>query len=315
MLISEEEALSLLHRSKPVAIPTETVWGLAARFADNRAVEQVFTLKGRPPSNPLIIHVSSVDMVEELTVEFPEEARLLIDSFWPGGLTVVLPVVEDRVPSSVRAALPTAAFRMPDNSDTLSLIERAGPLVAPSANLSSRPSSTAPHHVEHDFGSSFPILRTSCSCEKGIESTILIWKEGVWYVGRPGAVNIADIEKVLGKAVHDLHSSTPLCPGQHFRHYSPKAQLYLHTDSWEPKEQFDGVLGFEDRTYEGAPTIITMGRSTCPVSVAKRFYGALRELDDRGCTSVFVDGRIPQTVEWRAILDRLRRACGEKTKS
>ncbi len=308
MIISEEEALRLLHQSKPIAIPTETVWGVAARFSDEKAVEKIFALKGRPPSNPLIIHVSSIDMIEELTFSLPEEVKVLMDAFWPGSLTLVLPIIENRIPSSVRASLPTAAFRMPSNKETLSLIEKVGPLVAPSANISGRPSSTTVQHVEKDFGSSFPILASSHSCDKGIESTILIWKEGEWYLGRPGALHIVEIEKVIGKAVQDLYSSEPLCPGQHFRHYSPKAKLYLHTTAWEPCDHFDGLLGFEDRSYRQSPSLITMGRSTCPISVGKRLYEALREIDDLGLTQVFVDGLFPRTKEWQAILDRLQRA-------
>jgi len=368
MLIFEEEALHLLHRSQVIAIPTETVWGLAARVSDEKAVEKIFALKGRPPSNPLIIHVSSIDMIEELTDSLPEEAKVLMHTFWPGSLTLVLPIIEDRIPSAVRASLPTAAFRMPSNKETLALIEKTGPLVAPSANISGRPSATTVQHVEQDFGSSFPMLATSDSCDKGIESTILIWtpdcdriscvgsakeiryeccdegkvknlveeqhevdcflqpshegdtvtirgrKGGEWYLGRPGALHIVDIEKVLGRAVQGLYSSKPLCPGQHLRHYSPRAKLYLYTTAWKPSDHFDGLLGFEDRVYEKAPALITMGRSTCPISVGKRLYEALREIDDCGLTRVFVDGLFPRTKEWQAIHDRLQRAAERNEK-
>jgi len=308
MIVSKEEAVALLRQSQPVAIPTETVWGLAARFSDQKAIEKIFTLKGRPRTNPLIIHVSSIDMVKEVTPPLPSQAELLMKSFWPGSLTLVLPILEDRILDSVRASLPMAAFRIPNNSDTLSLIDQAGPLVAPSANISGRPSATTPQHVEHDFGVFFPILSSQSSCDKGIESTIVIWKDGAWHLGRPGAVNIVDIEDILETPICDLHTSIPLCPGQKFRHYAPQAELHLKASSWEPDESYDGVLGFEDRAYPKAPALITMGFSTDPSSVAKRLYAALREIDDLGLTSVFVDADFPQTVQWRAVLDRLHKA-------
>jgi L-threonylcarbamoyladenylate synthase len=313
MYIDIEEAIFHLSHSQPVAIPTETVWGLAARMEDEEGVNEIFRLKKRPPKNPLIIHIHDISLIKAYASVIPEDLEALSHNFWPGGLTLAIPIIQEKVPAQVRANLPTAAFRMPDHATTLSLLERVGPLVAPSANLSGKPSATTPQHIEDDFGNSFPILYSPHQpCSAGIESTILIWKNGLWHCGRPGAVSLLDIAKVLGYLPLSISADreAPLCPGQLYRHYAPKAHLTLHTTLWEKELSscFDGVLGFTDRVYEGAPHLVTMGSSYDMQSIAMRLYAALRELDDLQLSSVFVDMNIPSTPEWAPIHDRLFKA-------
>jgi len=312
MNVTVEKAASLLKASQPVAIPTETVWGLAARLHDEPAIRQVFFLKGRPLQNPLIIHLSDPSFLFVCCAHKPPGLHDLVSAFWPGGLTVVVPVHEKKVPSIARAGLPTAAFRIPDHKETLRLIGYAGPLVAPSANRSGSPSATTPDHIVKDFGSWLPILKATTYCRHGIESTILIWQDSAWQVGRLGAISIDAIARVLGYApsLHKADASTPLCPGQLFRHYAPQARLTLSTEEWreELAPQYDGLLGFSDRRYPGAQRIVAMGQAADPSSVEKLLYSALRNLDHFQLHSVFVDMNIPSSVDWLAVRDRLERA-------
>jgi L-threonylcarbamoyladenylate synthase len=316
MRVDIDEAASFLLRSHPVAIPTETVWGLASRMEDETCVGEVFRLKKRPPKNPLIIHVNDVSFVKDVASFLPDDFFLLTETFWPGGLTLVLPVYQEKVPAGVRAGLPTAGFRMPNHAKTRELIERVGPLVAPSANLSGRPSATEEKHIEDDFGKAFPLLWTDVPpCDKGIESTILIWKKNFWYLGRLGAIDVFEIEKVLGYEILSLssHEEAPLCPGQMYRHYAPRASLFLHPHGWKRAEAhlFDGVLGFADREYEDAREFVSIGYSESASSVANRLYSALRELDERDLSSVFVDMALSASKEWDSIRDRLEKAARE----
>jgi L-threonylcarbamoyladenylate synthase len=312
MEVSIEKAASFLYNSQPVAIPTETVWGLAARLQDEPGIRQVFFLKGRPLKNPLIIHLCDPSFLFSCCLYEPPGMRDLIRAFWPGGLTVVVPVHEGKVPSVARAGLPTAAFRIPDQEDTLQLIANTGPLVAPSANKSGSPSATTPDHIVKDFGLWLPILHTRSYCRHGIESTILIWQEPKWQVGRLGAISTDAIGKILGyePSLHNANAETPLCPGQMYRHYAPQARLTLAADGWNDKlaSKYDGVLGFSDRSYPGARRIVMTGDSANPSSVAKLLYSALRDLDSFQLQSVFVDMNVPSSAEWLAIKDRLERA-------
>jgi L-threonylcarbamoyladenylate synthase len=312
MKVSVEKAVSLLYSSQPVAIPTETVWGLAARLPDETGIRKIFFLKGRPLQNPLIIHLFDPGFLFACCTQEPPGLRDLIRTFWPGGLTVVVPVQEHTVPSLARSGLPTAAFRIPDHEETLRLIANTGPLVAPSANRSGSPSATTPEHIIKDFGIWLPILETTTYCRHGIESTILIWKEGAWQIGRLGAIGTDAIATVLGyePALHVSRASAPLCPGQMFRHYAPQAQLTLSSEAWreELSSQHDGVLGFSDRQYPGAHRVVTVGESTNPRKVATLLYSALRDLDHFQLHSVFVDMNVLSSVDWLAIHDRLAKA-------
>ena len=309
MRIQLEEAVRRLNESQPVAIPTETVWGLAARWDDEAGIQEIFRLKGRPLQNPLIIHIATVAPLLSSITQSPPGLFDLIENFWPGGLTLVLPVREQAILPIVRAGLPSAAFRMPSHAQTQELIARTSPLVAPSANKSGLPSATTPEHIEHDFGPELPILEAQTFCHHGLESTILIWQDK-WYLGRPGAIDIDALAFVIGY-MPTLHrpGEQPLCPGQLFRHYAPKARLTLNA-SWDEEKagRYDGVLGFSDRIYPKASRVVSMGPSTDPKAVASHLYAALRDLDRFSLQSVFVDIHMPPTTPWMAILDRLEKA-------
>lgn len=174
MRIGLTEATRLLKEGKVVAIPTETVYGLAALANHPEAVEKLYRLKNRPRENPLIIHLHDALDLTNYMDEIPPSVKGLTDRFWPGPLTIVLPIQEGVVLPAVSAGLKTQAFRVPNHALTRALIAQTGPLVAPSANLSGRPSTVSPEQVEEDFGADFPVLDGG-RCEKGLESTILVW--------------------------------------------------------------------------------------------------------------------------------------------
>lgn len=307
MKISLIEATQLLKNGCVAAVPTETVYGMAASLTQLSAIDQIFRLKGRPSNNPLIIHLASFYQLTEYVSVLPEGTERLAHSFWPGPLTLVLPCNLERVPSQVRAGLPTAAFRIPNHPLTLELLHAVGPLVMPSANLSGRPSATCRKHVETDFGQDFPVLDGGC-CSVGVESTILYFGNGGWQVIRLGALPAEAFAPILGY-VPDLaifsKERSPLCPGQFYRHYAPKAKLLLS----EELGSYSGiVLGFSGREYPVSCRVISLGSLDSSETVAENLYGVLRQLDQEHIETAWVDMDFPKQGLWLTIEERLRKA-------
>jgi L-threonylcarbamoyladenylate synthase len=306
MHIPLEQAAALLRNGDVVGVPTETVYGLAAAISQPAAIDRIFALKNRPADNPLIIHVAAIDQIAEFIAGFPAAFDALATEFWPGPLTLVIPILEDSVPNQVRAGLSTAAFRVPGHPLTRELLTMTGPLVMPSANISGRPSATTPVHVEADFGKDFPVLDGG-ACGKGVESTILIFQGDRWTVGRLGAIPAERFAAVLGYVPAEAKKGeVPLCPGQRYRHYAPKAKLHFgHV------EGCDTVLGYREREYVDADRVIILGSISDPEAVAERLYAALRRLDDEGVVAAWVDVDVPREGLWLTILDRLYKASGK----
>lgn len=304
MKVSLNDAAMLLLSGNVVSIPTETVFGLAAVYNNTSAVKKIFSLKNRPLNNPLILHIAKALDVKTFVKDVPPHFEELANAFWPGPLTLVIPVIEEKIPSIVRAGLSTQAFRVPALDVTKELIVKTGPLVAPSANLSGRPSATTVSHVEEDFGKEFPVLEGAPS-EKGVESTILIYQEGAWWLGRLGAIAVESFEKVLGYLpLFKRNEASPLCPGQLFRHYAPKATLHLSKQFREGAT----VLGFSDRNYGGAKRVIYFGSSQNVEEVLARLYDLLRKLDEEGILEAFIDIDVPQNGLWATFHERVKKA-------
>lgn len=190
------KAISLLNQGEVVAVPTETVYGLAAHFQNESAVEKVFILKKRPKDNPFIIHIADFGQLDFLVKKIPDGFEKL-KSFWPGPLTVVFDAQVDRIPNIARAGLKTVAIRMPDHKKTLEVILKTGPLVASSANFSGNSPATCADEVETEFGQNFPVLDGG-RCEKGIASTVIRLQKESWECLREGAIPVAELEQVLG---------------------------------------------------------------------------------------------------------------------
>lgn len=231
-----EEASRILKTGGLVAFPTETVYGLGGNGLDSEAARKIYAAKGRPSDNPLILHVSKIEEVVSLVESVPEKAKLLMDSFWPGPLTLILKK-SAIVPLESTGGLDTVALRCPDNALTLELIEKAGlPIAGPSANLSGSPSPTEASHVYHDLAGRIEGILDDGAVGIGVESTILDMSTERPTLLRPGAITLEDLTEVLGekpdidptllgKGMED--GFVPKAPGMKYRHYAPKAEMIL----------------------------------------------------------------------------------------
>lgn len=219
-------AVELLNKGETVVFPTETVYGLGGSIFDPRAIASIFSIKGRPADNPLIVHVSSIQQAVDLAENVPPSFFLLAKHFWPGPLALILKRAS-HVPSAVSAGQPTLAIRMPSHPIALQLIEAAGfPLAAPSANLSGRPSPTSALDAMEDLEGKVALILDGGPCSIGIESTVLSLVHPQPTLLRPGQITKEEIEAVLGQNI-SLDSSSMLSPGMKYRHYAPKAALRL----------------------------------------------------------------------------------------
>ena len=231
-----DEAAEILRRGGLVAFPTETVYGLGGDGLDPEAARKIYAAKGRPSDNPLILHVAKIEEVLPLVDSIPEKARLLMESFWPGPLTLIMKK-SPLVPLESTGGLQTVAIRCPDNALTLSLIEKAGiPVAGPSANLSGHPSPTEVAHVYHDLAGRIEGILDDGAVGIGVESTILDMSTDRPTLLRPGAITLEDLEEVLsekpevdptllGKKMED--GFIPKAPGMKYRHYAPRAEMIL----------------------------------------------------------------------------------------
>lgn len=227
-----EAAAKLLKQGELVAFPTETVYGLGADATNEQAASNVYAAKGRPSDNPLIVTVSSIEMVERYAQPLTDEVKQLMAKFWPGSLTIVLPLKPGTLSKTVTGGLDTAAFRMPENQVTLKLIATAGiPIVGPSANTSGKPSPTLAKHVYHDLNGKIAGIVDDGPTQVGVESTIIDMSTDTPTILRPGAVTVAELEQVIGDVKADHHhvgaNEIPKAPGMKYKHYAPSAQVEI----------------------------------------------------------------------------------------
>ena len=256
-----EEAAQILKAGGLVAFPTETVYGLGGNGLDKEAARKIYAAKGRPSDNPLILHVSKMEEVYPLVESVPEKAKRLMESFWPGPLTLILKKSKI-VPLESTGGLDTVAIRCPDNALTLELIERAGlPVAGPSANLSGSPSPTEASHVYHDLSGRIEGILDDGAVGIGVESTILDMSTETPTLLRPGAITLEDLTDVLGekpeidptllgKKMED--GFIPKAPGMKYRHYAPKAEmvLFCSLEEKESEEKESKKKELEDKTSE-----------------------------------------------------------------
>jgi L-threonylcarbamoyladenylate synthase len=304
--ISLKEAATRLQAGAVVGIPTETVYGLAASLECRPAIHSIFEIKGRPRVNPLIVHVADIAQARRLSRHWTDQAESLA-RLWPGPLTLIVEADPDLVPLEVRAGLATVGLRIPRHELCQELLRLTGPLVAPSANLSGRPSASAAEHVEQDFGGEFPVLDGgACLC--GLESTIVTTGETP-QIARLGAWSREDLEAATGLQIlapAPLGSATrPICPGQMFQHYAPRARLRRLSQRRESGPCI--VLGFRDRDY-GEATVWPLAPRQEPAEVARQLYDLLRRLDQASVQEAWIDDRIPGEGLWATIAERIARA-------
>jgi L-threonylcarbamoyladenylate synthase len=292
-------AAEILREGGLVAVPTETVYGLAARADSAEAVAAIYRAKGRPDFNPLIVHVASLEMARRLAV-LDERAERLAAEFWPGPLTLVLPLREDSgLAPAVTAGLPTVALRMPDHADTRRLLAALGlPLAAPSANRSGAVSPTEPGHVVASLGGRISAVLDGGACPRGVESTIVALRESGWQLLRPGPVTEAEIAERLGPPL-PLADARIEAPGQLEQHYSPGKPVRLGATGPQDGEF---MIGFG--AVDGDCTLSVTGDLA---EAASRLYACLHSAaaSDRPRIAV---AAIPEEGMGAAINDRLRRA-------
>ncbi len=303
-----------------VAIPTETVYGLAANAYDSDAIVKVFEAKGRPQDNPLIVHISEIDQIYPLVTEVPETALKLAEAFWPGPLTMVLPK-SDLLPDCVSAGLETVAIRMPSDQVARAVIDGSGcPLAAPSANLSGRPSPTSAQHVIDDLEGRINGILMSGDCEVGVESTVILLAGGKKRLLRPGGITIEMLERVIGpvdldKAVlTDEITANVSSPGMKYKHYSPTTKITLVCGSSKAYAEYVNEYGKpcaavcfnEDMPLLACPKVV-YGQGTNELSLARGIFDALRRVDDLNVEIAFVHAP-SKTGVGLAVYNRLLRA-------
>lgn len=281
-------AAELLRAGKLVAIPTETVYGLAANALDPDAVAKIFQAKGRPFSSPLIVHVSDLAMARELASEWSPLAEKLAAHFWPGPLTIIVPK-SSKVPDIVTAGLPSVALRMPSHPIALAVIAAAGvPLAAPSANRFTQLSPTTAQHVRDGLGDAVDLVLDGGSCTVGIESTVISLTGPVPRILRPGMISQTEIEAIVGPVETGAGKESP---GQHPKHYSPRTRVVIG-DS--PREGRGARLDFSNMPQDAA-------------AYAGLLYSRLHQLDSEGCDWIAIE-LPPDTPEWAGVRDRIMRA-------
>lgn len=325
-------AVGVLRRGGLVAFPTETVYGLGADAYNPKAVKKIFEAKGRPPDNPLILHISSLNMLFDVAMDFDRPVIDILKILWPGPFTVILKR-RDIVPGEATADLPFVAVRMPAHPVALALIERLGrPVAAPSANRSGRPSPTAAEHVIEDLGDSVDMVIDGGETFLGVESTIVDLTRDPPVLLRPGPVDPEYLERIIGKKILIPEfvrgvgeAERAIAPGMRYRHYAPNKKLVLVEDPLDiapcveklARDLIDKgyricIVGYDELSHlkdllgvEYIPT----GSVNNKLEIARNLFKALRSVDKTGadlCIAVGVDERGIGL----AIMNRLRKASG-----
>lgn len=310
---SSHDAAALLNQNDIVAIPTETVYGLAGNAFSEKAIKKIFELKKRPFYNPLIVHIKSVADLNQIATEIPEKALLLADAFWPGPLTLVLKK-QNTIPDLVTGEKNTVAVRVPNHPVALALLEQLDfPLAAPSANPFGSISPTKAQHVADYFTDSPLTILEGGECQSGIESTIIGFEEGSAVLYRLGSITIEEIEAVIGILKIKTHDEeTPSAPGMLSKHYAPKTKTVLTENITTELALFStktiGLLSYQNHFHHQH---IVSNEVLSPTGdlkeAASRLYNALHKLDQLKL-DVIIAERFPDYGLGRTINDRLERA-------
>lgn len=315
-------AAEILKNGGVVAIPTETVYGLAANAYDEKAIKAVFKAKGRPQDNPLIVHISDMEMLNEVAEDIPKTAFLCAEKFWPGPLTMVLKR-SDKISDCVSAGLSTVAVRMPSEQTAHKIIEKSRlPLAAPSANVSGKPSPTTYTHVINDLDGKIDAVVMGAECTVGVESTVITLAGEHPVLLRPGAVTMEQLKEILPDITVDNAVLSELAPGQKaaspgmkYKHYAPQTETFLvegenFADFVNEKQNALAVCFAEESEQIKIPKIV-YGERKNPETFANKLFGVLREVDKTGVKTVFVHAPEKSGVGL-AVYNRLIRAAAFK---
>lgn len=308
---SVAQAAEILSDGKLVAIPTETVYGLAGNALDAEAVVKIFETKARPRFDPVIVHVGDWATAKHYVSEIPDGAEMLAATFWPGPLTLLLPR-DKSIPDIVTAGLDRVGIRCPDHPLTRDLLQQLSfPLAAPSANAFGYVSPTSAAHVKHQLGRKIPYILDGGPSRIGIESTIVGWEEGKPVIYRLGGISVEQIESVVGPVTVQHSTSKPQAPGQLQKHYAPAKPFFLGNIEQliaDKKLKRPGILLFQGKS--SLPSTYVLSPTGDLHEAARNLFGYLRELDQLDIDGVVAEP-VPDRGLGRAINDRLRRAAAQ----
>jgi L-threonylcarbamoyladenylate synthase len=308
-----QQAVALLIQNEVVAIPTETVYGLAANAYNEDAVKKIFEIKKRPLFNPLIVHIKSASTINEVAKDIPEIAYKLLDAFWPGPLTLILNK-QAHIPDIVTAGKQTVAIRMPNHPIALDLLQKLDfPLAAPSANPFSTISPTSAAHVAHYFNEELSLILDGGECQKGLESTIVGFENNEAVLYRYGAISTEEIEKIIGSIkIKNNNELKPDAPGMLSKHYSPKTETYLTNNVEQLIKSFPnkkiGVLTYKNFIVN--KNLIyqeILSEKEDLQEAAQNLYASLHRLDNKNLDLIITE-RLPDHGLGITINDRLQRA-------
>ena len=325
--VSEEDlsfAAQLVQQGGTVIFPTETVYGLGADALNPKASEKIFSAKGRPSDNPLIVHIADREALTPLVEEVPPVAEKLMQAFWPGPLTLIFKKSEN-VPVTVTGGLDTVAVRIPNQPVARRFLELAKiPIAAPSANLSGKPSPTDFLHCKKDMTGRVDAIIDGGRCQVGVESTVLDISGEKPVLYRPGGITLEQIQECIGDVevvTSAKEGETPKSPGLKYKHYAPDAEVQILRGSMEDVQKYvdeisrlhkTAVLTFDEFPPFSSNTIsYSLGSKENAQEAAARLFAALRELDEHNVKYIFAP-EIPETGFWRAVRNRMYRAAGDQ---
>jgi len=329
-----EAAAEVLKKGGSVVFPTETVYGLGGNIYIANAVKEIYTAKGRPSDNPLIVHIWNTDQLKELTEEISTVAQLLMDKYWPGPLTIIFKK-SSNVPESITGGLNTVAVRMPQDPIALALLEKSDvPVAAPSANTSGKPSPTQGKHVVEDLDGKVDIIIDGGDCKVGLESTVIDVYSNPIMILRPGGITLEDILKDVENVVYDPSlmyldkSIAPRSPGQKYKHYSPKGKLVVFKGSEDRVKEEINIEG-ERLTKEGKKVLIlsikenikyyskgiifNLGSIKDYETISSNIFKALRKADELNVDYILSESFSEKGLG-KAIMNRLIKASGGNIK-
>lgn len=321
-----DSAAKFLADGKLVSFPTETVYGLGADATRPDVVKDVYAAKGRPSDNPLIVHVDGPDMVWQYADnDYRPLAEKLMNQFWPGPLTIIMPIQAGKLSKQVTGGLKTAAFRMPNNQATLDLIKTFGkPIVGPSANTSGKPSPTLAKHVYHDLHGKIAAILDDGPTKLGVESTVIDLSVDVPTILRPGMVTENQLDQVLGEVRSDHHKVTkeevPKAPGMKYKHYAPNAQVIIIDDPKDFQQAIEkyqqesnkiGLLATDDILKSFGDDFEKYSLGTDVISASKNLFAGLRQLDDDKVEFILAQGFSDED-SGLAYANRLNKSAGQQ---
>lgn len=326
-----KEYADILSAGGTVAFPTETVYGLGANALDPKAIKKIFKAKGRPPDNPLIVHISKIENLQPLVKSIPDKVYPLMEKFWPGPLTLIFEK-SSIVPNEISAGLSTVAIRMPSHPIAIKLIEESGvPVAAPSANISGKPSPTMAEHVIKDLYGKVDAIVSGGNSNVGVESTVLDMSGEIPMILRPGGVTKEMLEEVLGQVFIDRAiegpteiNESPKSPGMKYTHYAPKANVIIVEGdldktvdkikelklNYEKENKKVGIISTDETMSKYTDFIVKcIGSRKKPETIAANLFKVLREFDETD-VEIILSESVDAVEIGQAIMNRLKKAAG-----